>query len=198
MLGLPGLPGSAGSSCSQLTKSWVSGAAEPSTGAPRRGAARGAKRGCRRGFARSVPAGGPLLDACSRKKPPRRYPSGFCNLLGTDRDQALFPPILDLRFHPARRTVPGLPSMFGTGFPQPVIEQNTARTRLLLRNAIANRSHDSRTSVVWRFLCCFDAYQCIHCCSPQVALLQQLKRCSVAASRAVRYSRQLAQEPCGA
>ena len=79
-----------------------------------------------------------------------------------------------------------------------LVERNTAGTGLLQRHESANSSHDSRTSVHWRFACCFDVYQCIHCCCPQVALLQQLKRCSVAAARAVRHSRQLTHEHCTA
>ena len=31
------------------------------------------------------------------QKPPRRYPSGFCNLLDTERDQESFRPVPDLQ-----------------------------------------------------------------------------------------------------
>ena len=66
------------------------------------------------------------------QKPPRRYPSGFCNLLDTGRDQESFRPAPDLRVPlrawssaRARRLV-CLSSSHCL-----YVEQNTACTRLL-------------------------------------------------------------------
>ena len=50
------------------------------------------------------------------QKPPRRYPSGFCNLLDTDRDRR-FRPAPDLRAETLRPSaVPGDGSLLRTGF----------------------------------------------------------------------------------
>ena len=80
------------------------------------------------------------------QKPPRRYPSGFCNLLDTERDQESFRPVPDLQvplraWSSARARVD-----VRDGFsPRSVEQKHTACTRLLQRNAAAN----SRTTAAF-------------------------------------------------
>ena len=95
------------------------------------------------------------------QKPPRRYPSGFCNLLDTDRDQEGFGPAPDLRAETLRWSSARGRFAIKDGFSPLLIKQNTACTRLLLRKAAANR-HDCRIQSLSTFGCCFDAYQCNH------------------------------------
>ena len=79
------------------------------------------------------------------QKPPRRYPSGFCNLLDTGRDQESFRPVPTCGCRSVPGAVPGHDVDVGTGFPRCGVDKNTACTRLLQRNAAAN----SRTTAAF-------------------------------------------------
>ena len=71
------------------------------------------------------------------QKPPRRYPSGFCNLLDTDRDRRrLIRPAPDLRVPSGPVCAPGARVDVKDGFSPLLLiaqKQNTACTCCLLR-----------------------------------------------------------------